>query len=399
MVNIFYRLSKIVAVQLVFICSLSLGVFAADQGCAHWSEAVKTAEKIRGLKLKQEVQCLDLDRKSFTEQLSSKPKPLDELRSEELIFKSLGLIPKNFNYLDCAARSSTEFLVAYYDTASKKIYVNNQSDFSFDVLVHEAVHAIQDQHFNLEKLGKSASRSTDTALAFSSVVEGDAMLVQNLYLDSLSVADSESKSVANSSPEKSECNFPKMYQNLSLFSYSFGSMFCKREYLKGGFKRLNSWLINPPKSTRQIIHARNSAFNSERLEIDQSKLQEAFKVKLRKKVYSDEFGQYFVRALVGTSVDRQQAIRAGTGWLGDKIELYSTSEGSFVLAWKLLWENEQHAEEFYQAIIKQLTITSAAALDPKVKSQFVSVPGGDQYYLKIDESEVVLLFNLKLIFD
>ena len=382
------NLSLLLLPLFFYFCTLSIAAAASDQACSKWPEALKEAAKIRGIELKDKVPCVALNGEEFNKQFLTSEEKRVGLVYEEVVFKLLGLLSEDFDYQKCAAKNLGDNLLAYYDTKSKKIYINKDKGPQFDVLVHEAVHVLQDQSFNLEMLGRSASRVTDSALALSALVEGDAILAQDIYLE----VDKENNFVPAKKldSESSDCKFPKMYENLSLFPYTFGNLFCKREYQEGGFERLNSWFINPPKSTRQVIHVKRGPFNSKRVKIDKNAVQKISNINLQKKVYSDVFGQYFIRSLLGASVNKQQAIRAGTGWLGDRLELFKTDQSKFILAWKILWENEKHAQEFYQAFITHTSKHTGITQNLNVKPFTLSLANGRKYQVRLEFNEVMI---------
>src|SRR5262245_14221662 len=63
----------------------------------------------------------------------------------------------------------------YYSPTEKTLYVYNdvKGNYARGVLIHEMVHALQDQHFGLGKLHQQTFGS-DAELALAALVEGDA---------------------------------------------------------------------------------------------------------------------------------------------------------------------------------------------------------------------------------
>ena len=55
-------------------------------------------------------------------------------------------------------------------------------------VVHELTHALQDQHFDLNKL-TDATKTSGADTALTALIEGDAVRVENKYVDALSKAD------------------------------------------------------------------------------------------------------------------------------------------------------------------------------------------------------------------
>jgi hypothetical protein len=88
----------------------------------------------------------------------------------------LGFFPLDTDLRAVLARSS-DWVGGSYDTKTSTItIVGNEAD---SVIVHEFVHAIQDQHFGIDAY-QSASTS-DGYLAESAVVEGDAKLAEGRF--------------------------------------------------------------------------------------------------------------------------------------------------------------------------------------------------------------------------
>ena len=91
--------------------------------------------------------------------------------------------------VDTSQKSST---LAFYDPASQEIFVRGTTlDVEHRVTIaHELTHVLQDQHFDLQKLQKRAADSkTGDATALQALVEGDAVRIQDDYLEHLTSAD------------------------------------------------------------------------------------------------------------------------------------------------------------------------------------------------------------------
>src|SRR5262249_9491290 len=65
--------------------------------------------------------------------------------------------------------------LGYYSTKDKTLFVYDDVSGAYErgVLIHEMVHALQDQHFGLAKLHQSTLGS-DAELALAALIEGDA---------------------------------------------------------------------------------------------------------------------------------------------------------------------------------------------------------------------------------
>src|SRR5207302_5298730 len=82
-------------------------------------------------------------------------------------------------------------LQGYYSIKDKTLFVYDDLKGSYErgVLIHEMVHALQDQHFGLEKLHQ-ATFGGDEELALAALIEGDATwtMIELLQKDQPKVA-------------------------------------------------------------------------------------------------------------------------------------------------------------------------------------------------------------------
>ncbi|MFH0946026.1 MAG: hypothetical protein V2A76_12575, partial [Planctomycetota bacterium] len=105
----------------------------------------------------------------------------------ERAYRAFGLIPEDLDLKPFLVEFMKDNVGGYYDPEKKEFFTvvkeegdKRDSDDEFDadtalVLPHELMHALEDQHFNLEALEDDKSRDEDEDLAFSSLVEGSAM--------------------------------------------------------------------------------------------------------------------------------------------------------------------------------------------------------------------------------
>lgn len=127
--------------------------------------------------------------------------------------------------------ASNDWPVATYDHAQKRITLIG--DAPDDVVVHELVHALQDQHFDLSSY-RDVSTS-DAALSRSSVVEGDASLAQTRFyveenygvgLDRLDWDKYLDARFAQSEGFLEGSSVPLVFAAYPAFAYAYGGLFC-----------------------------------------------------------------------------------------------------------------------------------------------------------------------------
>jgi hypothetical protein len=132
------------------------------------------------------------------------------------------------------------------------------------IVIHELTHALQDQRFDIGRRSTAVQRDWDAALAYQSVLEGEASLVMLGYLvgqagksiedlvgtdilvDALSGAAAADKSVPAGTPEY----FTKSLE----FPYLDGLRFVIAAFRRGGWPAVDELFIHPPLSTHEILH-------------------------------------------------------------------------------------------------------------------------------------------------
>jgi hypothetical protein len=113
-----------------------------------------------------------------------------ERTSAEL--RAAGLIGGDVDLRAAFSQAQTSGTLAYYDPHDEEIFVRGQTlDVAHRVtLAHELTHVLQDQHFDLERLERAAEESdTGDGNALTALIEGDAVRIENEYVDQLSAAE------------------------------------------------------------------------------------------------------------------------------------------------------------------------------------------------------------------
>jgi hypothetical protein len=98
-------------------------------------------------------------------------------------YVALGLIPDTLDLDALLLDLYTEQVLGYYDPRTTTLYVVDDADPGalLPVLAHELVHALQDQHTNLDSL-VARERGNDRQTAAHAAMEGHAMLVMFAFL-------------------------------------------------------------------------------------------------------------------------------------------------------------------------------------------------------------------------
>ncbi len=247
------------------------------------------------------------------------------LKDQELFFKSLMIVDDNFSYYQRKNQEVAGFMAFSWegDVYVVKENFDPSSPGAKETLAHELEHLVQARQFNLKNDG-----TYDGERAVGSIIEGDAILAGKLFAGK------------NVSPTRSfEVNEDNSLNFMYMFSYNFGYPYIAHMYQKEGYEGVNEILRNYPITTEQIIHYNYSRSESREPDNDE------FEGEL---VKEDRLGELVAFTFLAAHLNDTTARKAAEGWDGDSYVLYRDNN-SFNWQWKIAWESESDAEEFYHA--------------------------------------------------
>jgi len=342
--------------------------------CSNLHEALIQASRLRGLDPKREVGCIDLTRSEFDSQTRSAPLDRDVLRYEEIIFKNLGLIPDSFDYARCADTISQADALASYSPQIGSILVPDGRDTDTALLAHEIVHALQDQYFDLDKLKKHASLTTDAALATDALIEGDAVRIERLIRARYAYNPSPQPQSETSDPR---CTLPEIFLAQLDLSYFFGPLFV--ENIKQTTP-VDSLFKHPPTTTAQILHPK--LYLSTKNVTPPARRSASGDLLLR-----DRLGEFMIRSWLKIWIASSTAIEAASGWIDDDLTLRRVNQRLLLLRWRTDWSSELERDQFWSAILLALERRTQVALKHAAPQLIVEAPGFAPFSIhRIDKS-------------
>lgn len=111
----------------------------------------------------------------------ARTEPASERRTEEELVKLLGLLPPETSMRRITSRVYGEQVAGFYDPRSGRLALVRGVGVDDVTLAHELTHALEDQHFDLERLGDGPD--DDRATAEQALAEGTATLVMRRYAE------------------------------------------------------------------------------------------------------------------------------------------------------------------------------------------------------------------------
>lgn len=315
----------------------------------------------------------------------------DSVKNDELVLKKLGLVPKDFDYRSLVIKLLSEQIAGFYDPKTKEFFLADwlPLDGQKSVMVHELTHALQDQHFDLTRFENWSKKESDSRLAISALIEGDAVgaMMQYVMRDPLNAAknlgsmDSGGSDVFN--------NAPRALRETFVFPYLQGSDFAGRLYSKGGWELVSSAYNSLPQSTEHILHVEKYLMGEKPVKIELPDLSQEFGEgwKQIENNVNGEWGYYL--QMVDFLSGNEEAAKAAAGWGGDRYTVYLNKKNEVAFLAKTYWDTEKDAQEFFDAYAKRTTKRYNTERQTNGISQGV-MQGA---FWKTNEGQVILLKN------
>ena len=284
----------------------------------------------------------------------------EDARDDAQVLAAFGLLESDFDLYNFYVELLSEQVVGFYDSETKEMYVIQGRGFAGPerlTYAHEYVHALQDQHYQIEEgLGyndQDCEQNTDYCAAISSLLEGDASLLELQWLYNHATAqdirDIQDFYQTFESPYYDSA--PSFLREDFIFPYRAGQEFVEAIQQQSGWEGIDQVYANPPRSTEQILHPdRYPDVLPVAVELPdlQSVLGEGWR-----ELESSLWGEWYTYLILAESLDQstriepEEAQTAADGWAGDAYQVfYNDDSKQPVLVLKTLWKNETEAREF-----------------------------------------------------
>jgi hypothetical protein len=335
-----------------------------DPELAAQIEEIKTdTVSIRGLELLEPVPIAVISRDQLRENLTEdleEDYSQEEADQETREFWLLRLIDDpSLDLYAFELDLLSEQVLGYYNPKRDELFVVSDAEgisaLAEFTLTHELVHAIQDLHYDIERVRFYDQGDEDRDRAAVSLIEGDAELAQISYaeqmsperlLELLAEASTLSSKVIDSAP-------PYLRERL-YFPYEAGIEFVQAAFEDGGYDAVNAIYADPPRSTEQIIHPEK--YFEERDDpqsVEMPDLSGALGAGWAE-VDDDSLGEFDLSVMLREN-GATNPEAAAAGWDGARYSLYDRDGGAGALiAVQTVWDSPEDATEFRDALVSTL---------------------------------------------
>jgi hypothetical protein len=276
--------------------------------------------------------------------------PADEARATVRVYAMLGLVDPDLDLRGLLLDLYTEQVAGFYEPDSTALFVmeDQPREALESLLLHELVHAVQDQTADLDVL-TSGDLGNDRAAAAHAAVEGHATLVmlefmmermtgQAVDLASVpGIADQLLPAVDGMQAQfPALAGAPLVIRRSLLFPYVQGAGFVQELWAtEGRVAPFGEWL---PASTEQVIDGR----------LDDPPLDVRIDVQGGDVLHEDVLGRLELQVLVETHVSADAGGLA-EGWGGDRYALVEPATGGdAALVWVSVWDDQQARDRFVE---------------------------------------------------
>jgi len=325
--------------------------------------------KLRGLAPKQPIQRDVVDIEELRRRLVAKArseKTAAELAAEEIAAKRWGLVPPDADYAGLLVDVLTEQIAGYYDPEDRRLYIAKRNELGGDwadmLLAHEIDHALQDQHYDLQKWMDLPPAEGDALLARQALVEGDGVVLmielvmarQGLSppwaTPEVTTTMARAMEVGTGKDQLSQA--PLAVRESLMFPYRAGMGFVAELRRRHPWSRVDDVFKNPPRSTEQILHPEAYLAGEAPMPVAARlpRTLSGFRT-AHETVWGEQGVAVFLRQ---HGVAASDAAAAAAGWGGDRAVVWAPPRGGgwsrSIGAVYTVWDSEIDAMEAAEAL-------------------------------------------------
>jgi len=323
------------------------GIWSQVRAARLFDQVAHQVETNRALSPRAEIPLSFLGEQEMTEMLRQLYAERT-LESELEPYAALDLVPKgpvSFEVRTPAGIYVREQEQLYVSTDQPEGDGNAQT-----LLAHAYVHALQDQHFDLEAMDDRTS-TIDEELAAEALIAGDATLSTALYRHrDLASADWDALTALIMEAEhprySGQLEASEAWQQLKRFPNREGRAFVGELFEAGGWDAVNGTYTDPPQSTEQILHpVRYLEQRDAPTRVTVPDIGGALGEEWHEAL-EETLGELVVELYLNQALSEQKARRAAAGWDGDTLVVWERETGRQVVVWRLIWDSSADAREF-----------------------------------------------------
>lgn len=333
---------------------------AADAGSedqALLTETLARVARVRELEARRTVKGKRLNReqlRAWLEHELAEEAPPELVEGNRDLMFALDLVTERFDLRRTITQLYSSQVAGLYDPrADQMILASDLGDEELKVtLYHELVHALQDQHYDLDQAHHWRPEETDAQAALQALAEGDATAAMlqvasgGRPLAETQLAEkalSMQAMLLQASPELGEV--PGVLIRGMVAPYVDGLAFVRFLRERGGWAAVDRAWRERPVSTEQVLHPEKYLAHEAVAPVAPIAVPPGF----GKATYRDVMGEQGLRLLFEEWTSVTEAAQAASGWGGDRLALFADGSRR-MLRWHLVFDDPVQAERAFVAL-------------------------------------------------
>ena len=313
------------------------------------AEVESQVEAVRGLEFEQAVNVEPVTPEEIDRRLARYfdvyyPKRAYARRT--LAWRTIGAIPSGIGILEAIGRYQQGQVLGFYNSQNGElVYTGDEEDLTRVeqfILAHELTHAIDDQHFDLNRIDELAQTCDDErVLAALGAVEGSATHFATAVIFRFVIAEN------GEIPGGSTPGIPPLIERLQIYPYESGLTFVDHLSDAGGVAAVNEALRRFPTTTEEILHPEKYG-GDEPTPVDVPDFAPTFGDGWRD-LDVMVVGELWLRELLDTRLIRSDAEAAAAGWDGGIYRAWTDGKDVVVIL-STSWDTAVEAGGFRGAL-------------------------------------------------
>lgn len=278
----------------------------------------------RGLPFLRDVPVELLDDEQFEARLlEDAEEDRADAEDDERVLRALGLLEPGVDLYDVLLGFIGDAVVGFYDPEAGELVVRGGrfSPYARATLAHELTHALDDQHFDLDR-PEIEDGEDEAGLAFQALAEGSALRVEQAYRDEMSAPERLQAALEEEqlavTIDLSEV--PPVIPGIIGFPYLAGPSFVDALAELGGERRIDQAFREPPTTSEDILDPEGWLEGREVLEVPDPAAEGEI---IDEGVYGESTLVLTLEPVLGT----EDATKAADGWGGDRYVAWRTPQG------------------------------------------------------------------------
>jgi hypothetical protein len=325
------------------------------------AEVESQVESVRGLDFERKVNVEPITPKEMDRRLrvyfdAYYPERFYARRSDA--WATIGAIPRDVDILEALDTYQQGQVLGFYNSQNEELVYTGDAELDrieHFVLAHELTHAIDDQHFDLDRLDDMVIACEDEPFqAALGVVEGSANYFATQVLFRFPVSETGSVPGGGSAGP-----VPPLIVELQAYPYTAGQLFADALADEGGPAAIDRALRRFPTTTEQILHP--SKFPDEAGEqVEVPDFAPTFGPDWRDHDVMT-VGEVWLKALLNLRLEDEAAADVAAGWGGAIYRAWSDGDDVAVVL-STVWDTPAEAGEFREALARWVSQGSDPAI-------------------------------------